>query len=82
MAFEDKDSGALFFAGEKQLLTLANLPTKPKLVFLSMCYGEPVARIFSERLGIKHVVTVRNDRILDAVKGCIDSSASHGNKSL
>ena len=73
MAFEDKDSGALFFAGEKQLLSLANFPTKPKLVFLSMCFGEPVARIFSEKLGIKHVVTVRNDRILDAVRDCINN---------
>jgi hypothetical protein len=67
IALENEDTGELQFCGIGDLARLQKL-NKPTLVFLSMCYGESVARFFSETLSIKHVITVRNARILDVVR--------------
>ena len=66
IAMENDGTGELQFCGKDDLMRLHKL-NKPALVFLSMCYGEPIARFFCDTLSVKHVVTVRNARILDAV---------------
>ena len=64
MAFET-ETGQLKFIDANGLREMCkNLSKRPKLLFLSMCHGKTVGLTFAE-LGVEHVVTVCNDRILD-----------------
>lgn len=66
MAFES-ETGELKFINVSDLREMCkNLSKKPAVLFLSMCHGKKVGLAFAD-LGIDHVITVCNDRILDKV---------------
>lgn len=66
MAFE-AETGELKFIGVAGLREMCqHLSRKPRLLFLSMCHGRAVGLEFAA-LGVDHVITVCNDRILDKV---------------
>ena len=66
MAFE-AETGELKFIGVAGLREMCqNLSKKPRLLFLSMCHGKTVGMEFAA-LGVDHVITVCNARILDKV---------------
>jgi hypothetical protein len=68
LAFED-DFGKLQFITREELLGMCGalaLHNQPECVFLCACFAQTVADAFVE-LGIKHVVTVTSDFILDKV---------------
>lgn len=66
MAFET-ETGELKFTSVVDLREMCkNLSRRPNVLFLSMCHGKAVGLAFAE-LGVEHVITVCNDRILDKV---------------
>jgi hypothetical protein len=66
MAFEDKH-GKLKFISQTELSEMCQgLTDKPDCVFLSACFAQTVADAFVNA-GIKHIVTVTNERVLDKV---------------
>ena len=66
MAFEDK-LGRLKLIIQTELSTMCGgLTDKPECIFLSACFAQTVAEAFVNA-GIKHIITVTNDRVLDKV---------------
>jgi len=65
VAFEN-EYGVLDFVSQEQLSEMlrAGHIQKPECVFLSACYAQTVADAFVN-VGVQHVITVINDRILD-----------------
>jgi hypothetical protein len=66
MAFEGEKGELKFINVHDLRLMCKNLSKKPSVLFLSMCHGKAVGLAFAE-IGVEHVVTVCNDRILDKV---------------
>ena len=69
MGFET-ETGELKFININALRGMCK-SKKPVVLFLSMCYGKNVGLAFSD-LGVEHVVTVCNDKILDKVCNIAD----------
>lgn len=66
MAFET-ETGELKFIHVADIYEMCrSLSKRPAVLFLSMCHGKTVGIAFAN-LGVDHVITVCNDRILDKV---------------